>query len=159
MIYKAANLAHVLYGFIGIERRWLRHWAKKRHAQSTHHSINNPDSSLYRQVVPGDLLANQRRLPNRKLRPREFRLSVCSNGMYRYRAPYPPNVNVTLPPYPKNVAGVQSDRQKMGHIRFPQQYKGIQYVSLKRPVPYPRGSGAYAFDVNRIEMHRCGRKS
>ncbi|CDR95684.1 hypothetical protein, conserved [Babesia bigemina] len=133
-----------------LARRWVRHWAKKRHVQSTHYSIGDADSALYRQVVPGDILANRRRLPNRKLRPREFRLAACANGGFRLRAPYPPNVNVTLAPYPRNVAGVQSDRQKMGHIEFPQQYKGVKYVTLKRPVPYPRGSGAYGFDVNRI---------
>ncbi|GBE59597.1 D-alanyl-D-alanine carboxypeptidase, putative [Babesia ovata] len=112
--------------------------------------IGDADSALYRQVVPGDILANRRRLPNRKLRPREFRLAACANGGFRLRAPYPPNVNVTLAPYPRNVAGVQSDRQKMGHIEFPQQYKGVKYITLKRPVPYPRGSGAYGFDINRI---------
>ncbi|GIX63919.1 D-alanyl-D-alanine carboxypeptidase, putative [Babesia caballi] len=131
-------------------RRWVRHWAKKRHLQSTHYSVGDADSALYRQVVPGDILANRRRLPNRKLRPREFRLAVCANGFFRLRAPYPPNVNVTLAPFPRSIAGVQADRQKMGHIRFPQQYRGVEYVSLKRPVPFPRGAGSYGFDVNRV---------
>ncbi|ORM39817.1 uncharacterized protein BXIN_0012 [Babesia sp. Xinjiang] len=131
-------------------RRWVRHWAKKKHVQSTHYAINDQDSSLYRQIVPGDILANRRKLPNRKLRPREFRLATCSNGLFKLTAPYPPNVNVTLQPFPKNVAGQQNDRQKMGHVQFPQQYKGVQYISLKRMVPFPRGKYAYAYDVNRI---------
>ncbi|GFE53816.1 homoserine kinase, putative [Babesia ovis] len=135
-------------------RRWVRHWAKKRHVQSTHYAISDGDSALYRQVVPGDLLANRRRLPNRKLRPREFRLAGCANGLFRLRAPYPPNVNVTLPPYPRNVSGQQADPQKMGHVQFPQQYKGVQYVSLKRMVPFPRGKDAYAFDINRVVISK-----
>ncbi|BAM38917.1 conserved hypothetical protein [Theileria orientalis strain Shintoku] len=136
--------------FIVTQVRWLRHWAKKKNVKSTHFLINDCDSSLYRPAVPGTILANLRRLPNRKTRPREYRVAATASGKFALVQPYPPNVNCTLAPYPKNVAGNQNDPNKLGNYKFVQKYKGIEYVSIKRMVPYPRGSSAYTFDVDRI---------
>lgn len=130
--------------------RWIRHWAKKKSIKSTHYLIGDGDSSLYRPVAPGSILANGRRLPNRKTRPREFRLCATSSGKFALVQPYPPNVNPTLAPFPKNVSGSGNDPTKLGHFKFVQKYKGIEYVSLKRLVPYPRGKYAYTFDTDRI---------
>ncbi|AFZ80152.1 hypothetical protein BEWA_030040 [Theileria equi strain WA] len=135
-------------------RRWIRHWAKKKHIESTHYSIKDPESSLYRQVVPGDILANRKRLPNKKTSPREYRLGQTASGTYRLLQPYPPNVNVTLPPFPNNVAGIRDDPNKMGHVKFIQKYKGIEYITIKRMLPYPRGKQAYTFDVERVTKKR-----
>ncbi|KAK2197393.1 hypothetical protein BdWA1_000393 [Babesia duncani] len=137
--------------FQAFAKCWYRQWAKKKHLKSTHYLLNDPESSLYRHTVPGDVLANRKRLPNVKLKPREFRLAPTSNGLCRLVAPYPPNVNITLSPYPRNVAGIQNDRHKMGHFKFTLQYKGIEYKVLKRLVPYPRRRQAFALDIDRIK--------
>lgn len=128
----------------------IRHWAKKKLVKSTHYLINDSDSALYRHEIPGKLLANCKRLPNRKTRSYEYRLGSTRNGTMTLLPPYPPNVNITLDPYPRNSAGIQKDSNKMGHVKFMQKYKGIEYRILKRMVPYPRRSQAYTLDIDRI---------
>eukprot|EP00922_Rhytidocystis_sp_ex-Travisia-forbesii_P007042 GHVS01010293.1.p1 GENE.GHVS01010293.1~~GHVS01010293.1.p1 ORF type:complete len:159 (+),score=18.72 GHVS01010293.1:93-569(+) len=100
---------------------------------------------------------NRPTLPNRPLRPEDYRIaqSFSGDGKFHLVPPYPPRANPTLPPKPRPYLNLH----KCGRKKSPLQWKNIEYKCTTNLMPKPRGkTGAWGiFNITRI-VH-CTRNS
>lgn len=93
---------------------------------------------------------NRPTLPNRSLRPEDYRLAQSFNGGGKFHLvpPYPPRANPTLPPKPRPYLNLHN----CGRKKYPLQWKNIEYKCTTNLMPKPRGkTGAWGiFNITRI---------
>lgn len=92
----------------------------------------------------------EKRLPNVKPRPYDYRIAPSGDGQFYFMAPYPPRVNRTIDPYPH---GDKNKWPTKVHKKYPMRWKNIEYIyepRLQRK-PFANGHQRWTGPVTRIE--------
>eukprot|EP00397_Hematodinium_sp_SG-2012_P068318 GEMP01110270.1.p1 GENE.GEMP01110270.1~~GEMP01110270.1.p1 ORF type:complete len:150 (-),score=22.83 GEMP01110270.1:128-577(-) len=77
----------------------------------------------------------------------DFHMGPQASGLWTWKAPYPPRVNVTTRPWPRLTKSIYN---KPPPTEYPMRWKNIEYKMVPQLTRKPHGRNKWKYDVTRI---------